>query len=507
MSIASDVIARLKKTVGQNGFTEDPNEIAPHLIEWREKYKGRSPLLLKPQTTAEVSRILAICSETRTPVVPQGGNTGLVGGQIPFDGELLLSLSRLNRIRSTDAGGMSVIAEAGVILAQLHEAAEKADRYFPLSLASEGSCTIGGNISTNAGGVNVLRYGNMRELVLGIEVALADGRVLDLLRTLRKDNTGYDLKQLFIGAEGTLGIVTAAALKLFPRPVERVTAFIAVPDVKSAITLLHRVQETIGGLLSAFELIPRIGLEMVLAHIPQTSDALSARSPWYVLAEATSGANSGLQDTIERCLAAAMETGIATDVVIAPSETKRAALWRLRESISEAQKHEGGSIKHDVSVPIAPIPDFLTRGIAAVEKLVPGVRPVPFGHLGDGNIHFNFSVPKGGDSAAFLARWDEINRAVHNVVYEFGGSISAEHGVGVMKRDEILRYKSAAEIETMRALKRTLDPNNILNPGKVLPREAGEGDHAKHGGGGGFSASAPLPAFGGTPPAARGESQ
>jgi FAD/FMN-containing dehydrogenase len=507
MSIAPEAIARLKEVAGPNGFTEDPQAIAAHLVEWRGKYRGRSPLLLKPQTTVEVSRILAICSETRTTVVPQGGNTGLVGGQIPFDGELLLSLSRLNRIRTLDADGMSVIAEAGVILAEMHKAAAAADRYFPLSLASEGSCTIGGSISTNAGGVNVLRYGNMRELVLGLEVVLTDGRVLDLLRTLRKDNTGYDLKQLFIGAEGTLGIVTAAALKLFPKPTERVTAFMAVPDVKTAIELLHRMQDATGGLLSAFELIPRIGLEMVLAHIPQTSDPLSAHSPWYALAEATGGAESRLQDTIEHCLVAAMEAGMAADAVIAASEAQRGELWRLRESLSEAQKHEGGSIKHDVSIPIAAIPDFLAHGIAAVEKRVHGVRPVPFGHLGDGNIHFNFSVPKGGDSAAFLAHWDEINRMVHDIVHEFGGSISAEHGVGVMKRDEILRYKSAAEIETMRALKRTLDPNNILNPGKVLPREAGEGDHAKHGGGGGFSASAPLPAFGGTPPAARGESQ
>ena len=288
------------------------------------------------------------------------------------------------------------------------------------------------------------------------------------LRSLRKDNTGYDLKQLFIGAEGTLGIVTAAALKLFPKPGEHVTAFVAVPDVKSAIALLHRLQEATGGLVSAFELMPRLGLQMVLAHISQTQDPLAAPSPWYVLTEAASGGEVQLQDIVEQCLAAATEDGIVTDAVIAASETQRAALWRLRESLSEAQKHEGGSIKHDVSVPIAAIPDFLARGIAAVETRIPGVRPVPFGHLGDGNIHFNFSVPKGGDSAAFLNRWEEINRVVHDIVHTFGGSISAEHGIGVMKRDEILRYKNAAEIETMRALKRTLDPNNILNPAKVI---------------------------------------
>jgi FAD/FMN-containing dehydrogenase len=468
MSADPAVAERLKEVVGPKGFTEDPHQIAPHLLEWRGKYRGRSSLLLKPQTTAEVSRILAICNEARTPVVPQGGNTGLVGGQIPFDGEVLLNFNRMHRIRSIDPANMSAIAEAGVILSALQNAVNEADRYFPLSLASEGSCTIGGNISTNAGGVSVLRYGNMRDLVLGLEVVLADGRVLDLLRALRKDNTGYDLKQLFIGAEGTLGVVTAAALKLFPKPVERITTFAAVPDVKSAVVLLHRMQQATGGLVSAFELMPRIGLDMVLAHIPQTGDPLQTRAPWYVIAEAAAGANSRLREPMEQCLAVAMEDGVATDAVVAASEMQRNSLWRLRESLSEAQRHEGGSIKHDVSVPLAVLPDFLRRGIAAVEKLVPGVRPVPFGHLGDGNIHFNFSVANGSDSTGFLARWEEINRVVHDIVQEFGGSISAEHGVGVMKRDEILRYKSNAELETMRVLKRTLDPNNILNPGKVI---------------------------------------
>jgi FAD/FMN-containing dehydrogenase len=468
MSVDPAVVARLKEAAGPKGFSEDPEEIAPHLTEWRGKYRGNSGLLLKPQSPAEVSRILEICNETRTPIVPQGGNTGLVGGQIPFGGEVLLSTARMNRIRDLDCDGLSVVAEAGVVLAQLHRATDDAKRYFPLNLASEGSCTIGGNISTNAGGVNVLRYGNMRELVLGLEVVLADGSVLDLLRTLRKDNTGYDLKQLFISAEGTLGIITAAALKLFPKPQARATSLVAVPDVTAAISLLHLIQEATGGLVSAFELIPRIGLEMVLAHIPQTHDPLSKTSPWYVLVEVESGARLALREITEDALAQALERGFATDAVVADSEAQRCSLRRLRESLSEAQKYEGGSIKHDVSVPIAAIPEFLARGGAAVERLIPGVRPVPFGHLGDGNIHFNFSVPKGGDSAAFLARWEEINRLVHDIVHEFGGSISAEHGIGVMKVDEMLRYKSAAEIETMRALKRTLDPNNILNPGKVV---------------------------------------
>jgi len=468
MSLDAAVAARLKETVGAKGFSEDPQEIAPHLVEWRGKYRGRSDLLLKPQSMAEVSRLLAICNETRTPIVPQGGNTGLVGGQIPFDGEVVLSTARMNRIRHLDPDGLSVIADAGVVLARLQQEADEANRYFPLSLASEGSCTIGGNVSTNAGGVNVLRYGSMRELVLGLQVVLADGRVLDSLRTLRKDNAGYDLKQLFIGAEGTLGIVTAAALKLFPKPLARATAFVAVPDVTSAISLLHRMQEATGGLVSAFELISRAGLDMVLAHIPQTRDPLVRPSPWYVLLEVESGAKLPLKDIAENRLAAAAERGCATDAVLADSDAQRANLWRLRESLSEAQKHEGGSIKHDISVPIAAIPEFLERGIAAAERLMPGIRPVPFGHLGDGNIHFNFSVPQDGDNAAFLARWDDLNRVVHDIVHDFGGSISAEHGIGVMKREEIRRYKGPAEIETMRALKRTLDPNNILNPGKVI---------------------------------------
>ena len=461
----SDTIVRLKEVAGPKGWSDDPAEIAPHLQEWRGKYQGTSSLLLKPDSTETVSKILSICNETRTAIVPQGGNTGLVGGQIPFNNEIILSLSRLNRIRDVDASGMNMIAEAGATLAAVQDAAAKTDRLFPLSIASEGSATIGGNVSTNAGGVHVLHYGNTRDLVLGVEAVLADGRVLDMLRTLRKDNTGYDLKQLFIGAEGTLGIVTAVALKLFPQPAERVTALIAVRDPQAAVNLLSYLQAATGGAMSAFELMPRLGLEFVLAHIPQTADPLAKPSPWYVLAEASGGANSHLEDALESALSS---SGLVTDAVIAQSDTQRAALWKLREGMSEAQKPEGGSIKHDVSVPINSIPAFMKEGIAAVEKLVPGVRPVPFGHLGDGNIHFNFTVPKYGDNAAFLARWNEIQDTVHDIVNRYHGSISAEHGLGIMKVHEIERYKSAAELDVMRALKRTLDPNNILNPGKVV---------------------------------------
>ena len=459
------VINRLKEAAGPRGWSDDPSEIAPHLKEWRGKYQGKSTLLLKPDSTQAISRILAICNDTRTPIVPQGGNTGLVGGQIPFENEIILSLSRMNRIRAVDASGMNMVAEAGVTLSAVQDAAAKADRLFPLSIASEGSATIGGNVSTNAGGVHVLHYGNTRDLVLGVEAVLADGRVLDMLRTLRKDNTGYDLKQLFIGAEGTLGIVTAVALKLFAQPAERVTALIALRDPQAAIDLLSHLQAATGGAMSAFELMPRLGMEFVLAHIPQTADPLSAPSPWYVLAEASGGANSNLESAMENALAS---SDLVADAVIAKSDAQRASLWKLREAMSEAQKPEGGSIKHDVSVPIKDIPAFLKEGIAAVEKLVPGVRPVPFGHIGDGNIHFNFTVPKGGDNAAFLARWNEIQDTVHDIVNRYHGSISAEHGLGIMKVHEIERYKSAAELDVMRALKRTLDPNNILNPGKVV---------------------------------------
>jgi FAD/FMN-containing dehydrogenase len=468
MQIARTTLDRLKAAAGPKGFSEDPAEIAPHLAEWRGRYHGTTPLLLKPETTAEVSAVLSICNETRTPIVPQGGNTGLVGGQIPLGGEILLSLTRMDHIRCIDAGDMSAIAEAGVILARVQEAAEQAGAYFPLGLAAEGSATIGGNISTNAGGINVLRYGSARQLALGLEVVLADGRVLDLLKTLRKDNTGYDLKQLFIGAEGTLGVITAAALKLFPAPQLRETAFVAVRDPAAAITLLRCLEDATGGLVSAFELMPRLGIDLVLAHIPNARDPLNISSPWYVLTEATSGAGFPLRRILEETIAAAIENGLALDATLAANEPQSAALWRLRESFSEAQKLEGASIKHDVSVPVHAIPEFLTRGCAAVGTMVPGVRPVPFGHAGDGNIHFNFSVPKNGDGAAFLARWDEVSRVVHDLVNSLGGSISAEHGLGIMKRDEIIRYKGAAELDVMRALKRTLDPNNILNPGKVV---------------------------------------
>jgi FAD/FMN-containing dehydrogenase len=463
------VFDRLKDAVGGHGFSEDPAELAPHLEEWRGKYKGHSPLLLKPATTAEVSSILRICHETATPLVPQGGNTGLVGGQIPFHGEVLLSTKRLNNIRALDESGATLTVEAGVTLAQVQAAAGEKHFLFPLSLASEGSCTIGGNIATNAGGTHVLRYGMTRALVLGLEVVTANGTVLDMLRALHKDNTGYDLKQNFIGSEGTLGVITAACLRLFPKPDLAVTAFAAVPSPAAAIKLLGAMQARTGGMLSAFELVPRIALEFVTRHIDGTRDPLTAPAPWYVLMEATGGREAGLAASFEAALGDAMADGIASDAVVAASEAQAAALWKLRESISESQKREGASIKHDISVPVAAIPDFLAKAIPAVLALAPGARPVSFGHLGDGNLHFNFNSPKAGNDPAFLAQWDEIQRAVHDIVKEFGGSISAEHGIGVMKVAQLPRYKSHEELEAMRAIKAAFDPKNIFNPGKTVP--------------------------------------
>ncbi len=467
--ISPQTLGRLKSAAGIGGWSEDTAEIAPLVAEWRGKYQGRTPLLLKPDSVEAIAAVVRICAETRTAIVPQGGNTGLVGGQTPSaqGDEILLSLRRLNRVRNVDALGNTMTLDAGVILADAQTAANDADRLFPLSLASEGSATIGGLISTNAGGTGVLAYGNTRELALGLEVVLPDGRVWHGLSGLRKDNTGYDLKQFFIGAEGTLGIVTAATLKLFARPAAIETAFAAVPTVQAAVELLSFAQ-THGGTVTAFELIPRIGLDFVLRHVPGTRDPLGAAHPWYVLIDISLKAGEATGVAADLLVEAANKR-LILDGVVAQSEAQARALWKLRDEVSGAQKPEGGSIKHDVSVPLSAIPAFIERAGAAVAKLVPGARPVPFGHIGDGNIHFNISQPTGVDTQTFLARWYEVSRAVHDiVVHDFNGSISAEHGVGQMKVDEIAHYKSSEAIDTMRAIKQALDPLNIMNPGKVV---------------------------------------
>ncbi len=465
-------LERLKTALGPKGWTTDPAEMAPHLVEWRDLYQGRAAMLLKPASTAEVAQAMAICAETGTPVVPQGGNTGLVGGGIPFAGgeEVVLSLSRLNRVRELDPLDNTITVEAGCVLAAVQAAAAAADRLFPLRIGSEGSCQIGGNLSTNAGGTAVLHYGNTRELVLGIEVVLADGRIWDGLRRLRKDNTGYDLKQLFIGAEGTLGIVTAAVLKLFPKPRDVQVAVAAVTDVRAAVALLSLAREASGDRVTAFELMPRMGLDYVLRHIPGTIDPFAARHDWQVLIELSGGQAGGqMRATMEALLEAGMERDLVVDAVLAGSQAQAAQLWRLRDAMSEAQKPEGGSIKHDISVPVSRIPDFIDQASRAVIRLIPGTRIIAFGHIGDGNIHFNPSQPVGADRQWFLDQWEEVSHLVHDIAASLGGSISAEHGIGRMKREEIVRYKPAIELELMRRLKRSFDPQGILNPGKTIP--------------------------------------
>lgn len=464
---SDDVLARLKAAAGAGGWSDDANEIAPHLIEWRERYRGATPLMLKPVTVEAVSAIVRVCAETRTAIVPQGGNTGLVGGQIPSaDGvQILMSLLRLNRVRAVDASANTMTVEAGVILAHVQREADMYDRLFPLSLASEGTATIGGLVSTNAGGTGVLAYGNMRELVLGLEAVLPSGEIWNGLSGLRKDNTGYDLKQLFIGAEGTLGVVTAATVKLFPKPAAIETAIAAVADVEAAVTLLSFALRR--GAITAFELMPRIGIEIVLKHIPGTRDPLERAYPWYVLIDVSLGAE-GPSGVAQGLLTDAASAGLIVDGVVAQSLTQRTAFWKLRDSLSEAQKPEGGSIKHDVSVPISSIPRFIYEASRAVIAALPGARPVPFGHIGDGNIHFNISQPAGGDKTEFLKRLNAVNTIVHDIVHAHGGSISAEHGIGQAKIEEITRYKSAVALEAMRAIKRAFDPLGIMNPGKLV---------------------------------------
>jgi FAD/FMN-containing dehydrogenase len=465
--ISPDIIARLTQIVGTNNAITDPAEQEGYLVEERGLYHGHTPLVLRPGSVAEVAAILRLANETKTPIVPQGGNTGLVGGQVPHGGEVLLSLRRLDRIREVDATSNAMTCEAGVVLAKAQAAAADVDRLFPLSLGAEGSCTIGGNLSTNAGGTSALAYGVARDLVLGLEVVLADGQIWHGLNKLKKDNTGYDLKHLFMGAEGTLGVITAAVLKLFPRPRAVETAFIGLPSPRAAIALLNLVQERTGGAATSFELIKSLGLELALRHGRGVRDPLPSKHPWYVLLQLSSQ-SAGLRAVMEDVLAAAAERGLIEDATIAESLDQAKAFWHIREILPEVQKPEGGSVKHDVSVPIALVPQFLEQADAAVEKLIPGVRPVPFGHVGDGNIHYNVSQPVGADKEAFLARWYEVNAVVDDVVAKLGGSISAEHGIGVMKRDLLPGVKDPVALNLMRTFKRTLDPNNILNPGKVV---------------------------------------
>lgn len=464
------IIAGFEAIAGENNVVTDAAGMEGFLREPRDLFHGKALCVVRPGSTQEVAAVLKLCHETATAVVPQGGNTGLVGGQIPSAGgnAIVLSLGRMRALREIDLASNTMTVEAGMVLADVQEEARRAGRLFPLSLASEGSCTIGGNLAANAGGTNVIAYGNARDLVLGLEVVLADGRVLSDLSKLKKNNTGYDLKNLFVGSEGTLGIITAAVLKLYPQPRAVETAFIGLASPRAALDLLDLARDMAGGEITSFELIPRIGLDFVLAHFETAREVLSQKHAWYVLLELSSQSREGLAARLLALLEAAREKQIIEDAAVAASLQQRENFWKLRELMPEVQRLEGGSIKHDVSVPIADIPDFLEEVSRAANLAIPGARLVPFGHVGDGNIHCNISQPIGADKQAFLARWDEINAIVHNIVIAHKGSISAEHGIGQLKRDLLPKVKDKTAMELMRAIKQTLDPKNILNPGKVL---------------------------------------
>ncbi len=466
-----EALDRIKDAVGPTGFIADAADMAPYLREERGLYRGQAHLVARPRSTAEVAAVVRICAAAGLPIYPQGGNTGLCGGAVPDeDGRgIVLSLQRMNRVRALDAVNFTITVEAGVILAEVQRAASEADRLFPLSLGAEGTCQIGGNLSTNAGGIAVLRYGNMRELTLGLEVVLADGTVWDGLNGLRKDNTGYDLKQLFIGGEGTLGIITAATLKLFPRPRAIETAFLGLARVEDAMTLFASARAATGDQLTAFELVPRIGLDIAMAHIPNVADPLARPHAWYVLMELSSSQEGrGLRQALDDLLAQALEAGLVADGTIAESQAQATALWRIREGMVEAQKHVGGCIKHDVSVPVSKVADFIIEASGAVAAHDRGIRTIPFGHVGDGNIHFNLAQPLSSTPAAFIAETEALNRIVHDIATSHAGSISAEHGIGRLKRDELAHYKPAPALDLMRRIKHALDPGGIMNPGKVI---------------------------------------
>ena len=463
IAIDAAALSALKAHIGPDLYSEDPDEIAPHLVEWRDRWRGTTPLFLRPRTTEDVAKMVSWCAKAGAPITVQGGNTGLVGGQIP-QGEVLLSLQRLNRIRAVSAQDDILVIEAGATLAAAHAAALGVERHFPLSLASEGSATIGGLAATNAGGVAVLRFGTMRDLTLGIEAVLPDGSIFQGLSRLRKDNTGYDLKNLLIGAEGTLGVVTAAALKLFPIAPSRATALVALADPEAALDLLMCLKAQVGPGLEAFELISGLGLEFALRHIDGCRSPFAAPPPWVALIEIASFHQQDAEGQVEAALASALEANLILDAAVARSEAQRLAFWRLRESQSAAQKPEGAAWKHDVSVPVAEVARFIRQATAAVEAFAPGVRVAAFGHVGDGNVHFDILQPKGGEAARHLALRDQAAKLVHDIVHSMGGSISAEHGLGVMKTAEALSYKPPATVAAQRAIRAALDPGRILNP-------------------------------------------
>jgi FAD/FMN-containing dehydrogenase len=465
--LSPELIEKFRKVVGDKYALTDTADIAPYVTEERDLFHGRSPLVLRPASTEQVAAICKLATEHRIALVPQGGNTGLVGGQTPHNGEVVISLKRMDKIREIDTASNTMTCEAGVILQVAQQRAAEVDRLFPLSLGAEGSCTIGGNLSTNAGGTTALAYGVAREMALGLEVVLPDGRIMNLLSKLKKDNTGYDLRNLFIGAEGTLGIITAATLKMFPKPRAIETAYVGLKSPAQALKLLSLSQNEAAGTLTSFELLSSTAVDFSIRHGIDVRDPLADKHPWYVLMELSSPRDDA-RAALEAILAKALEDGIVDDAVIAANLSQRQAFWKLRDEMSAAQKPEGGSIKHDISVPVAAVPDFIEQADAAVTKLIPGSRPVPFGHLGDGNLHYNVSQPIGANAADFLDRWHEVNAVVFDIVLKMGGSISAEHGIGVLKRDELPDVKDKVAIALMRQIKAMLDPLGIMNPGKVL---------------------------------------
>ena len=471
MRMPDSLIEKLTAIVSTNAVITQADTMAPHLNDWRGRYHGDAIAVVKPNSTEQVAAVVKLCAETRTAIVPQGGNTSLCGASVPAEksNAIVLNLTRMNTVRAIDLDNNTMTVETGCVLVKLQQIAQEHDRLFPLSLAAEGSCTIGGNLSTNAGGTAVLRYGNTRELTLGLEVVLPDGQVWGGLRGLRKDNTGYDLKQLFIGAEGTLGIITAAVLKLFPQPKSSATAWVGVTSPSQALQLFNQLRANCAERLTGFELVSRLCLDFVLRHIPNNKDPLNTPYPWYVLIELSeSAATLNASDMLEQELGIALERSAAVDAVVAKSTAQSQALWSLRENISDAQRFEGASIKHDISVPISSIPEFVTRASATLEVALQGIRVVAFGHMGDGNLHFNVSRPLPQSDVDFFAQSDRINEIVHDLVHGMNGSISAEHGLGQLKREEITRYKSELELNLMRAVKRAWDPLGIMNPGKVI---------------------------------------
>lgn len=469
MKPPAQAMERLRRIVGPGGWATDTHSLAPYLEDWRRLHQGKTAILLRPKTTDEVRRIIKCADEYGLPIVPQGGNTGLVGGGTPDDSgdQVLLSLERLKGVREIDALNYTLCVNAGTTLAEVQETALKNDRFFPLSIGSEGSAQIGGTISTNAGGISVLKYGNMRDLVIGIEAILPNGEIWNGLSGLRKDNTGYDLKQLFIGAEGTLGVITAATLKLYPKLDSRLTALAAVPDPKSAVELLALARQLSGDCVISFELIPRIALELVLKHIPASADPLVNAYPWYVLFElGTPQSEAPLRQAGERILTSGLDRGLVLDGTIAASQWQADNLWRMRHAISEAERADGPSIKHDISVPVSALPAFIAEATKACRKRIDGVRVVAFGHIGDGNVHFNLQQPI-NDDGIFSKYWGEMNDLVYEIVIKHHGSISAEHGIGILKKNALAVFKPHDTV-LMKSIKTTIDPKNIMNPGKLI---------------------------------------